>query len=99
MLQVAVADSLPLMGIENPRTSSGFPPAEYRSLPLMGIENPDRLQAFPRSRPANLITPHGDRKPGDCNGLEEILPSCSWPHYPSWGSKTRADDDPARSGS
>ena len=84
MLQVAVADSLPLMGIENPRTSSGFPPAEYRSLPLMGIENPFS-QAPPRSSPATHYPSWGSktgrpRRRGSWCGSQA--------HYPSWGSKT-----------
>ena len=60
------------------------------SLPLMGIEN----KTISECRTTcgliiGLITPHGDRKPEKL-----IVFSVRWrrggPHYPSWGSKTRA---------
>ena len=77
--------SLPLMGIGNAARHRPSRLGCVDSLPLMGIGN-SRFHA--RSWPCycQLITPHGDRKPGwERRGTR----GCSMTHYPSWGSETR----------
>ena len=75
--------SLPLMGIENPRTEKRRSGGKCHSLPLMGIENDGR-------GPAAALD-HGDSLP--LMGIENAWSARHegrgyQPHYPSWGLKT-----------
>ena len=82
------ADSLPLMGIENPRNGrAGTSP--QGSLPLMGIENLKVGDRWRTSEDLSLPLMGIENEPESAPPVNMPIP-----HYPSWGLKTLRDRTP-----